>query len=362
MKISGWQFFWTMATLEISMSIWLTINLTINEAKQDAWISLIVAGTVSMSVTFFIMKLSRRYSSQTLVEFSQFIFGKWFGKLVCLLYFSAWFTVAAVILRSFSEFIQQTLFHNTPSSAISIVMIAAMIYINYKGSLEAIARFSELVGPLIILGILVTLILNVPNLQVSLLLPVYADSGIMSILKGSLANASFLGESIMIMMLTTFLLKPESSMKPALLAIFIPSLLAICCTVMVIATFGTQMGAAFFFPYFNMVRFISFLDFVQNMDVWIIFIWIFSVFVKLSIYLFINSYGTAQLLHIKKWKNMIWFVAPVLFILSIIPSNVLVVNEYAERFWIKYVFPINIVALPLVMLIVGSFRRKSLAR
>lgn len=158
-------------------------------------------------------------------------------------------------------------------------------------------------------------------------------------------------------MITPFLLKPERSLKPALMAILFPSLLVTVSTIMVITTFGIKMGGHLFYPYFTMVRFISFLDFVQNMDVWIIFIWIFSVFVKLSLYLFINSYGTAQLLNRQNPKSLIWLVAGLLFIISLIPSSADSVMEYADRVWIKYVFPINVIALPIVMLVVAHFRR-----
>lgn len=360
MKISNWQLFWLMATVEISMTIWLTISSTIQEANQDAWISLIAAGMAGMTITYLVTKLSTRYPTLTIVQFSQRILGRWVGRTICLLYFAGWYSVAAVILRIMSEFIQQMLFHNTPSWVISVIMITAMIYINYKGGIEGIARFSEIAGPLIILGIVFTLLLSIPELKLKLLFPVYADSGLLTILKGSLTNASFLCESILIMMITPFLLKPERSLKPVLMAILIPSLLVTVATIMVISTFGTKMGGQLFYPYFTMVRFISFLDFVQNMDVWIIFIWIFSVFVKLSLYLFINSYGTAQLLNIKNSKRLVWFVAGILFIISLIPSNAISVMEYADRVWIKYVFPINTIALPIVMLVVGHFRRKGL--
>ncbi|MDF2714496.1 MAG: spore germination protein [Paenibacillus sp.] len=357
MKISNWQFAWMMATVQIGMTVWLTVAPAIREAKQDAWISMAVAGVAALAFTCIMVLLSRRYPSMTLVEFSQHIMGKWAGRAVCLLYFAGWYTVAAMILRGFSEFIQQTLFHKTPSLVISIIMVAAMVYINYKGRIEAIARFSEIVGPLLVLIIVITLLLNIPNLRLNLLLPVYADSGMVPIVKGSLTNASFLGESMMLMMITPFLIKPQHSLKPALLSIAVPSLLVILTTVSVIATFGTQMGGQLIYPYFNMVRFISFLDFVQNMDVWIIFVWIFCVFVKMSLYLFITSYGTAQFLNFRNRNALLVVVAVSLLLMSVAPRNALSVMDYANHVWIRYVFPINIIGLPLLMLIVARLRR-----
>ena len=241
------------------------------------------------------------------------------------------------------------------------LMMAAMVYITVAGSVEAIARFSEMAGPLIIAGIVISFALNIPNLHTALLLPIYADSGVMPILKGSLVNASFLGESMMIMMLTPFIAKPEKLLKPILLSICIPSLLAIVATIMVISTFGTNIGSSMYFPYFAMVRFINYLEFIQNMDVWIVFIWIFSVLVKLSIYLFINSYGTAQLFGIKKWRGMIVLTAPVIFAISLIPANIFGILDYANLVWIQFIFPIFIVGFPVIFLLVSLIRGRSFA-
>ena len=80
MKISTWQLFWMFTTLEISMSIWLTISPTIEIAKQDAWISFAVAGLIGLVVTMILVRVSQRHASHTLVEFAQKLFGKWVGK------------------------------------------------------------------------------------------------------------------------------------------------------------------------------------------------------------------------------------------------------------------------------------------
>lgn len=359
MKISNWQIFWLLLTVEISMTIWLTISPAIRAANQDAWLSLLVGGVIGIISTFIVVKVSFRHAKMTIVEFSQFLLGKWLGRFISLLYFISWFTVASVILRDASDSIQSVLFHNTPGWVISLFFVVAMSYINYKGSVEGIARFSEIVGPLFILGIIITLFLNITNIHLRLLLPIYADTGATKILKGSLTNASFLGESILIMMIFPFLKKPDRAMKPILLAILLPSLIGVITAAMIVSTFGVELGGEIHYPYFSMVRFIAFLEFVQNMDVWIIFVWIFAVFVKMSLYLFVNSYGIAQLLHITKWKRFIVPIAGSILFLSLLPGNAVYAMEYANQVWIKYVFPINIIALPLLFFVVGRIRRKN---
>ncbi|SDW14922.1 spore germination protein KB [Paenibacillus sp. CF384] len=360
MKISPWQLFWMFTTLEISMSIWLTVSPSIEIARQDAWISLLVAGVIGLFVTLICIRVSQRHSSLTLVEFAQKLFGKWVGKLIGMLYIIMWFSVASDILRIFSLFIKQFLFHNTPIWVIASLMVAAMVYINLAGSIEAIARFSEMAGPLLLVGIVITFALNLTNLHPSLIFPIYADTGIQPIIKGSFVNASFLGESMMIMMLTPFIANSQKLVKPTLLAICVPSVVAVLTAIMVIMTFGANIGSTLIFPYFSMVRFINYLDFVQNMDVWIMFIWIFSVFVKLAIYLFINSYGTAQLLGIKNWRRVLFYAAAVIFSISLLPANIIGMLDYANFVWIPYIFPIFIVGLPLLLWLVSLIRGRSL--
>ncbi|MBA2937569.1 endospore germination permease [Paenibacillus sp. CGMCC 1.16610] len=361
MKITRWQLFWMFTTLEISMSIWLTVSPTIETARQDAWISLLLAGVIGIAVTLILVLVSQRHSAYTLVEFAQKLCGKWVGKLIAALYIMVWFSVSADILRIFSLFIKQFLFHDTPIWVIAILMVSAMVYINYAGNIEAIARFSELAGPLLLIGILITFGLNVTNLHPELILPVFADSGAVPILKGSFVNASFLGESMMIMMLTPFIVNSQKMLKPALLAICVPSLVAVLTAIFVVMTFGTNIGSTLIYPYFSMVRFINYLEFIQNMDVWIMFIWIFSVFVKLAIYLFINSYGTAQLLGIKNWRILIGFAAVVIFAISLTPANIIGLLDYAKLVWIIYIFPIFIVGLPILLLFISFLRGRSLA-
>ncbi|WP_308639910.1 GerAB/ArcD/ProY family transporter [Paenibacillus silvisoli] len=361
MKISSWQLFWMFTTLEISMSIWLTVSPTIEIARQDAWISLTVAGMIGLVITLILIRVSQRHASHTLVEFAPKLFGKWIGKLIGALYIIVWFSVSADILRIFCLFIKQFLFHDTPIWIIAALMVAAMVYINYAGSVEAIARFSEMAGPLLLTGILITFGLNLSNLHPSLLFPVYADSGVLSIMKGSFVNASFLGESMMIMMLTPFIANSQKMLKPTLLAICIPSIIAVITAIMVIMTFGTNIGSTLIFPYFGMVRFINYLEFIQNMDVWIMFIWIFSVFVKLAIYLFINSYGTAQLIGVKNWRAIIWIAAAIIFTISLVPANLFGLLDYAKFIWIIYIFPIFIVGLPVLMLLLSLIRGKTVA-
>ncbi|TMV53078.1 hypothetical protein FE783_02515 [Paenibacillus mesophilus] len=78
---------------------------------------------------------------------------------------------------------------------------------------------------------------------------------------------------------------------------------------------------------------------------------------KMSLYLLITSYGTAQLLNVRNGNALLVAVVISLLLISVAPRSVLSVMEFANQVWIRYVFPINIFGLPLLMLIVARIRR-----
>lgn len=339
------------------MTIWFTVSPAIHLAGQDAWISQSIAVVISLCVVLLHFSLSKRHPELSLIQFSRHIVGKWAGSLIGIVYLFTWMSVSAVILRGVVIFIQQMLFHNTPEFLLSFLIVIGMIYLVHKGGIQAVARFSEIIGPLILVGVITSLAMCIPNLKVELLMPIYSDHSLFQIFNGSLTLASFLGESMLIMMIYPHLKNKGRGRKEVVLAMLIPSVFVVISTMMVVATFGNFLGSEYLYPYFNMVRFISLLDFIQNMDVWIIFIWIFSVFAKLSLYLTLNTEAFNQLIGYKgKGKITMWVVGTVIYTVSLFPSSPSFIFNYPKLVWIPWVFPFCIIGLPLLLLVISSLR------
>ncbi len=358
MKISSSQIFWMIASMEIGMTLLLTIAPAIRDAKQDAWISMIIGSIASILITYIIVKVSLLYPNQTFIEYSQTILGKWLGKIIVIPYFFMWYSVSGVILRESSDFLHLSLFYQTPLWIVVLMLALVIVYMTYSGGIETIARCSEIFGPLIIITLVIVTILSVNNLRMHRILPVYADSGWQAILKGSLPITSFLGESAMLIMLVPFAVKQNKVLPRALWGVTVSSIVICITTLTVILTFG-NIAADMWYPFNRMIRFISIMEFIQNIDALVVILWLLSVFIKLSMYLFIMSYGTAQWLGIKNWKNMVWIAAIISFVIAVaFPDIDAAAMEYPTKIWTPYIFPIDIVAIPLILWIIGIIRKK----
>lgn len=358
MKISGPQIFWIMFVMETGMTLLLTMQPAIQEAKQDAWISSIIVGLAAIIMTIVAVRLSMLYPKQTLVQFSQTILGKWFGKMIVLPYFIVWVTVTGMILRQSSDFVLISLFHKTPLWILCLILILLVVYLTHQG-IEGIARCAEMFGPICVITIVTLYSLDIPNTEWHHLLPIYAHSGWLQILKGSLAPMGFLGESVMISMLYSFM--NEMGKRPSWVywGVTAASFFLVIDAFVVIMTFGPNLASRMWYPAYEVVRFISMMEFIQNIDALVVIVWILSIFLKLALYLFISSYGAAQWLNLKDWKKPIWVIATVAFVFSMLPQNIVVSTiEYPKKIWTPFVVPITFVGIPLFLLVVGVVRKR----
>ncbi|WP_159881106.1 GerAB/ArcD/ProY family transporter [Paenibacillus puerhi] len=364
MKITNRQVFWIMLLLEVGINLLISIRAVLEHGRQDVWICYLVAGLCGWLITYIAVKVSLRHPDQTLIEFAVTVLGKWPGKLLVIPYLFQWFWVLNLILRDQFLFIRLNVLYETPSWLIISCMLAIIVYAVYKGGIEAIGRCAELWAPLLLLILALTFTLTVNNLEWRLLLPVYADTGIAGIGKGTLGPAYLLGESVFLMMLFPFVENPgKGTQRAALAGVLVSSFILLIGGLWVLLTFGPEISAKLQFPFFEMVKLVYLMEFIQNMDILVMSIWLVSIFIKLSVYLFIISYGLAQWVgKARNWKRFVGPVAGMTFLLTM--WMILKYNPSEELMrigWIRYMLTLNMVLIPLLLWGVSVLRygRKS---
>lgn len=358
MQIGGKQLFWMILTMQLGMTLLLTINPSIQTAKQDAWLSTICATGIGVGVAFVCSRLSLFHPGQTMIEFSKRLFGRYIGYMVIVLYFIYWYSVLAIILRQYAEFIVATILPKTPIIVPILGMLLVAIYVTLSG-IEVIARCCEILGPITLLGIAIPLLLSLKNIHLNNILPMYVDTGAMTILKGALPTSTFLGDCILLLIIMGFISKPQTGVKPAILGVAAAGLLTSISTFLIVAVFGHIAASGQTYPYFNLIRYISYFDFFQNLDSFVIAIWIISVFTKVSLYFFVCTYGTAQSFGLIKWRRMMLFVAPIIVLLAMIPRDFIDSSVFfPQKIAIPYLLPIHGIILPLLMWGVAKLKYK----
>ena len=85
-----------------------------NQAKQDAWIAIIIAITWSIILVLMFCKILSLYPGKDLFDILQIVMGKVIGKIISILMIWFAFHSGTLILRSLSEFTNILVFADTP--------------------------------------------------------------------------------------------------------------------------------------------------------------------------------------------------------------------------------------------------------
>ncbi|GEO26106.1 germination protein [Alicyclobacillus acidoterrestris] len=359
MRISGRQIFWIIVCAETSPMESVLLTPLFQAAKQDAWISMAIGGLAGLLITFLIVRTSLLYPKQTIVEYAQTILGKWIGKLLVIPYLVMALLGLGVILRQFGDFIHMALFELTPLWAVIVGFLLMCVYLTYAGGIEGIGRSAEIIGPIVIFAVLLVKVLNFSSLDIHLVRPIYWDSGWRQILLGSLATMSFVGESVIMLVLVPFVSQPNRCMSYAMWGQTVSFVLVTGSVFLVTSIFGPNLAGRLLYPAFEMAGFISIADFLQNVESVVVVIWIFGYFIEVSVFLFVTCYSLGQWFHVKDWRKTIWPVAVILFILAVIPKTLSTATiEAPKTKWTLIGIFINIVIIPLLIYIVGYCQRK----
>ncbi|WP_026174337.1 GerAB/ArcD/ProY family transporter [Effusibacillus pohliae] len=241
MKISGIQMFWMMAVMEFVMAIVLTVTPAVAAAKQDAWISFLVATAVGVLIASMATKLGLMFPDQTLVEYANRIAGKWMGKIIVVPFMVYLYYVTSIVIRESSDLLATMVLPRTPTWALSLLMILLVVYGTYQG-IEVIARCSEVVGPIIFLTAIIVIILVFKDTNWEWLLPVYSETGWFGILKGALPPSTLLGDCIIITMLLPFMQTPDEGPSRTIWAVVFSGCFLTLFTLVILATLSPKLA------------------------------------------------------------------------------------------------------------------------
>ncbi|NOU75718.1 GerAB/ArcD/ProY family transporter [Paenibacillus sp. LMG 31458] len=357
MKLTNYQLFWLLFSMESGMTILLVIGPTFKAAHQGAPLAMLLAGAVSVLATYIAAKLSLLYPEDTFVEYVPKIIGKWLGNTIIFAYLLTWTVVAGIVLREYADFVHMALFNKTPLWVVILIMLLVILYAVH-GGIHIVGRCSEVIGPIVVFNLILFRIFSLKDLHLDRLLPLMPAAGWMPVLSGSSPAASFMSESVMIVMLIAFIGNKRKALSTGLWGVGIVAVVLLNTVIDTIMMLGSTVPAKLQYPVYTISQYISVMEFIQNLDIFLVVGMSFTVFVKLGLYLFITSYGTAQLFHIRNWRRVLWIVASLVLAVALFPRTVDESQVMFPLFWKNVVFPIFLFGIPLLLWIIGGIRNR----
>jgi spore germination protein KB len=357
-KISGLQLFYVIAGFEFGTAMLFGLGA---EAKQDAWLVIVISMLSSLILMGVFTQLSLYYPNDTLVSMLPKIIGKYLSYPVIIIYILHFIYSAARACRDFGELIVSTILVETPIVFVIGIFMVLMIYC-LRGGVETFGRMGEMIFPIYIMSMIVIWILlfSVEGFTFKNLTPVLGN-GIKPILNevypGTI-NFPF-GETIILMMFFPFLTNKQIIRKVGMSVILCGGLLLSLNIIIILSVLGPELYGTSEFPLLRATRMVSIADFLERFDALIILMMVSGVFFKVGGWTFGATVAISQLFKINHTKAILLALGTI-----ITPLSLLIGTDFVEHleigldYFIPYFHvPLQIV-VPIILLCIAFIRKK----
>ncbi|ACT01751.1 GerAB/ArcD/ProY family transporter [Paenibacillus sp. JDR-2] len=359
MKVSSYQMYWVVTISSLVTTSYLPIHLAVEQALQDSWISMVLGGLTMLFVTWITLRVCRQHEDKTLITFMKELLGTVLGKILVLVYFLLWFRQMSTIARGTVDFQNLVMLHNTPMILILLCMLFLVVYAVYKGGLTAISRCAEIIGPILLFMLFVQLFLNPQDMNVKRILPVYADTGWLAILTGAFNSYSYIADPSIVLMLFFFAENKRTAAKAVVWGTVTTVVWGVLATLVLMCVTGPQIASQLVVPVYSLTKYISILNFIQNIDAFYIPLWLLAAFIKLSVCLFILSYGLSEWTGYRNWRLIACIVTCIWCVFYIYSNHDIRLSFTLKNLYLNGMFyPFVYLVLPLILWMLGSIKQR----
>lgn len=323
-QISLSQLFLLIVTFETGSAIIFGIG---SDAKQDAWISILLSSAVGVALLLIYFGFMLRLPERNFFQIMEFAMGKPIAAVFIYLYVIYFFYICIRVDRDLIEIMKTTLLTQTPVEILHLFFYILCMYLTSSG-LQIIGRTGELFAPLLMGFLILIGILLIADGDVLFkrLLPVMGE-GIGPIIKAAFPSVITFpfGELIAFTMFIPFASQFSKARRVGVFAILASSFVIIFSCIIQIGTIGIDARARATFPLLSAARILTIGYFIERIDALATFIVMLGIVIKVSVYFYGGLKGLEHLTNVRYQL----FVIPIGLILSIL--SVVVSHNFAEH-------------------------------
>jgi spore germination protein KB len=298
-----------------------------SEAKQNVWLAILIAGGIGVLYILMLHYLLSKKQGKNFFEIVEMALGKWIGRVIIFLYIIYFVYISARVLRDFGELIVSTIFIYTPIEIISITIMFTIIYM-LKSGIEVVSRTSEIFFPYVfsftfLVGIFIMLS---GELHISYMLPILAE-GFKPVFKSifpDLLTFPF-GELIAFAIVLPYVTKFKKAKGFAVASVITSTIILVYSAVIQVMTLGYEMKGRANFPLLSAAREVSILDFIERVDIVVVFVVMYGIIVKICIFFFGALKGLEQ---ISKRPYRVYLI-PIGSLIALV--SILITGNFAEH-------------------------------
>lgn len=330
-----------------------TISLIVG---NDGWMAIVLGGLLIIPFLIIINKIFKLYPGKDFFQIGEEVLGKWvFSMFLIILLFDC-IILCSIVARNLGEIIKAFLLLTTPIELIILMFIITTSYIA-RMDIQTISRAGYHIYPVIIGFILLLTILSLTNVDFTNMLPVF-QSNIRDLPKGIWTTFfSYMGLEILLFVLP-FAEEREKTLQSSLIGISIVILVYTIIFVISLSQFGLHHLQRQTFPTMSLIKEIDLPGFfIENLDGLVVAAWVIIVFGTMAPFYYAGGKILSSLFNTKSQDLFILPLLPFIYIISLIPENVLVVNNSLGKI-LNYTGLISAILMPTIIYCIGYYKTR----
>lgn len=328
----------------------------ITEGEQDSWICLMLSQLFSIPVLWVYARIMWLFPEKNIYQITEYIFGKFFSKILVVL--MVWYSIhlAALVLRNFSEFMQIVALSETPQLVLMLIIIIVAVYMA-KSGVEALGKWAIIVVTVLFVTIILTVLLLYNQMDFTNFLPVMNHPTKDFFYCGyKFASFPFM-ETVVFLGMADSIRKQDKPFKISILGDLFGVALLLVVMLRNIATLGPELLKAEYFPSYVAARIISISDFLVRVEGTISLNFILTGLTKITVCLIAACKGIAFLFHLEDYRKMVFPVGLfVTALCAILYQNTMQMFNFNNVYGI-YAAPFQII-IPVLVWIGGEIKNR----
>ncbi|GMK38204.1 germination protein [Paenibacillus sp. CCS19] len=282
-------------------------------AKQDMWLSPLLASSVGFLIVWLLVKLNQAYPEQTLIQYMKKLLGRPLGIAVGLLYLLFIIHTTANVLRQFTDFLKLTFLLTTPAFVIaaSMLLVCALIV---RGGVETVARFAMLMLPVVLTLILMVYMPSIMDIDYHNFEPVLSE-GLGPPMNGAFRLMSWVPVFTFMNFYLPFVSNKRHMLWWAFGSVTIFTIIIFVTFIIVYAIIGAATPI-YVYPFMVLARFISLTEFFEHLESLVMMVWVIEIVVRITFGLFSASIGLAQCLGLPQYRPLVMPVSMIMILFS----------------------------------------------
>lgn len=318
-----------------SKTFYTSIRVMIKTTGTAAWYMTLISCLTSIIFFLLVTAVMSRFPGKNLVQVFEMVTGRFFGKLLTLI-FSAYFVYyAGSSLREFLEMIKAYNLPYTPPSLIITAFMAVVIALAYVG-LEGIARVAAVTFYPVIIGIALILFLAYPYYEFRAIFPI-GGYGILATLKTGFLRSSAYDEVILLAFVINSVNGVKTFKKVGLVSLLISGITFSFTAFCDIMAFDYTVGSENVSGLFQLARIIYFSRFFQRIESVFLFIWIMASLITVGLAFYTSISIFCKAFKVDSHRPLILPFSFLTFMVTLFPEglvevtrvNIMIMREYS---------------------------------